>query len=370
MSRISTQSIFQTSTTKPLWQSYAVSGVVHAIAVLLAFLLAVPVMRQIKANEHVTLIAPPLPEYKVKPQHISPPDRMFTRIILPAKPPDRIFGPPVPVERPAAAQTPKIVPAAPKIEAAVTPVPELKPDLPAVPKPLIKTGVFTQPTEVARATPAPQKAALGGFGDPNGVHPSDQSHPAPVMLAKVGSFDLPNGGGESGAGGKSQNGGVKQGGFGSFGDPSGAPAGTGNGGNGTVKTGGFGESNGIPVGSGGKLGGSVQSSGFGDSTQAVAPAQRREVPMAAPATPVEILFKPRPSYTAEAKNLHLEGEVSIEVVFTSSGSVRVLRVVRGLGHGLDEAAEQAALKVRFKPATRGGVPVDTNATINITFELT
>jgi TonB family protein len=137
-----------------------------------------------------------------------------------------------------------------------------------------------------------------------------------------------------------------------------------------VKTGGFGESNGTPGGSGHNTGGAVQPTGFGDSTQAAAPVQHHELQAAPSTTPVEILFKPRPSYTAEAKNLHLEGQVSIEVVFTSSGSVRVVRVVRGLGHGLDEAAEQAALKVRFKPATRGGVPVDTNATINITFELT
>ena len=117
----------------------------------------------------------------------------------------------------------------------MTPVPELKPDLPVVPKPLIKTGVFTPPMEVAKAAPAPQKAVIGGFGDPNAVHPSDQLRPAPVMLAKVGSFDLPNGGGETGGGGRSQNGGIKQGGFGSVGDSSGVLGGTGNGGNSAVK---------------------------------------------------------------------------------------------------------------------------------------
>jgi len=50
--------------------------------------------------------------------------------------------------------------------------------------------------------------------------------------------------------------------------------------------------------------------------------------------------------------------------------IRVGRVLRGLGHGLDEAAQQAAALVRFKPATSGGVPVDTPATIRITFALT
>jgi TonB family protein len=64
----------------------------------------------------------------------------------------------------------------------------------------------------------------------------------------------------------------------------------------------------------------------------------------------------------------LEGQVSLDVVFQSNGSVRILRVAKGLGHGLDEAAEHAALQVRFRPATRDGVPVDSNATIHITFE--
>ena len=68
--------------------------------------------------------------------------------------------------------------------------------------------------------------------------------------------------------------------------------------------------------------------------------------------------------------MHLEGEVSLEVVFSASGSVQVLRVIQGLGHGLDQAAERAATQIRFKPGMRGGSPVDTRATIHITFELT
>jgi TonB family protein len=75
-------------------------------------------------------------------------------------------------------------------------------------------------------------------------------------------------------------------------------------------------------------------------------------------------------YTAEARALKIEGEVLLEVVFRASGTVEVERVVRGLGHQLDAAAQQAAMGIRFRPATRAGVPVDTKATVNITFELT
>lgn len=84
---------------------------------------------------------------------------------------------------------------------------------------------------------------------------------------------------------------------------------------------------------------------------------------------VEILVKPRPAYTEEARKLKIEGEVLLEVLFTASGEVKVLRVAKGLGHGLDEAAAQAAANIRFKPAERDGISVDSAAVAHITFQL-
>jgi TonB family protein len=85
--------------------------------------------------------------------------------------------------------------------------------------------------------------------------------------------------------------------------------------------------------------------------------------------PVEILFKPTPAYSQEARRLQVEGEVVLQVVFSASGTLRDLRVVRGLGHGLDEAALSAAEQIRFKPALRDGEPVDTAATLRFLFKL-
>lgn len=85
--------------------------------------------------------------------------------------------------------------------------------------------------------------------------------------------------------------------------------------------------------------------------------------------PVEVLSKPTPIYTEEARKLRIEGDVLLEVEFTSTGAVRVLRVVRGLGHGLDEAATHAAQQIRFKPAQDQGRAVDSRATVNIVFRL-
>ncbi|HEY3456852.1 MAG TPA: TonB family protein [Bryobacteraceae bacterium] len=137
----------------------------------------------------------------------------------------------------------------------------------------------------------------------------------------------------------------------------------------TVSVGAFGEESGAPGGGGGRGGGPVQLGGFGDQT-AVNRAKQPGHPETSTYTPVEILFKPKPVYTKDARDARVEGEVSLEVVFLASGEIRVGRVLRGLGHGLDEAAQQAAALVRFKPAIRGGVPVDTPATIRITFALT
>jgi TonB family protein len=87
------------------------------------------------------------------------------------------------------------------------------------------------------------------------------------------------------------------------------------------------------------------------------------------ARPVEIVFKPTPEYTADARSARIEGTVAVELEFTAAGDVRVLRVVKGLGHGLDEAAQRAALRIRFKPAQLDGRPVDSRATVYITFRL-
>jgi TonB family protein len=86
-------------------------------------------------------------------------------------------------------------------------------------------------------------------------------------------------------------------------------------------------------------------------------------------TPVEITYKPTPAYTDEARNLKLQGEVLLEVMFGANGSLHVNRVVRGLGHGLDETAMAAANKMRFKPAMRAGLPVDSTAVVHVVFQL-
>ena len=88
-----------------------------------------------------------------------------------------------------------------------------------------------------------------------------------------------------------------------------------------------------------------------------------------PVTAAQILEKPRPAYTEEARRLQIEGEVQLEILFGASGEIHILRVLQGLGHGLDENAAQAARTIRFLPAKREGRPVDSTATVHIIFQL-
>ena len=57
------------------------------------------------------------------------------------------------------------------------------------------------------------------------------------------------------------------------------------------------------------------------------------------------------------------------MLFAATGQVRVLRVERGLGHGLDEAAIRSAEKISFRAAQMDGRPIDYTAKVQIVFQL-
>ncbi len=84
---------------------------------------------------------------------------------------------------------------------------------------------------------------------------------------------------------------------------------------------------------------------------------------------VRIIEKLRPTYTAAAREQQIEGEVVLDVLFQASGTIQILGVIKGLGHGLDERATEAAGKIRFQPAEREGKPIDSRARVRITFQL-
>lgn len=273
--------------------------------------------------------------------------------------PVRVIAPPVvarldssKVKLPARVEpkaTQVIAPAPPKIQTATNqPVP-VPVAAPAIPRQLVKTNVFSTGSS---ATPtiarAPQQVQTGGFGDPNGV-PAHENNGKPITIAQAGSFDMPSGPGSGNGTGGSR------------------------GARGVVASAGFGNGTAIGDGSGSAnvTRGTVRQSGFGDSAPAPMTATKVKpaADIAATTAPPEITSKPTPAYTDEARKLHIEGEVLLEVVFQSTGKLHVVRIVRGLGHGLDEAARQAAEQIRFKPALRDGRPSDSTAVLHIVFQL-
>jgi len=92
------------------------------------------------------------------------------------------------------------------------------------------------------------------------------------------------------------------------------------------------------------------------------------IPNSAVVAPQVIQSSP-PIYTSEAILRRLEGTVTLEVAVDLEGKQTILRVVKGLGYGLDERAIGAVLSWKLAPALRNGIPVDSVCQIDVDFKL-
>ena len=273
-------------------------------------------------------VAPPTPEPVVEPVKLNPKQ---VHVFMQPK----ALQPKVqPIEAKAPVMTQVLD--APKVET--------KTNEPKRPKEDVKVGNLN----TGNATPATVKAPVehvqtGGFGDPSGLKGKGDPNKGNIVV-RQGLPTLPGGPG--------------------YGNGTGGDKGI----RGTVASTGFGNGTAVPPQGGGKKG-NIQSTGFGDAT-AVAEAPKKKAANEGPAdTPVTILDKPKPEYTAEGRSMKLEGDVVLDVVFLASGKIVINRVISGLGHGLDENASRAAQQIHFKPALRAGQPVDYPARVRIEFRL-
>ena len=143
---------------------------------------------------------------------------------------------------------------------------------------LIHTGDF-QGSSVTPTVNAPiRKVQTGGFGDPNGLKPSDNSKPnGKLIAAAAGSFDMPVGPGQGNGSGGAK--GIK-------GTVASADFGTG------VATAGPGDGRSSGRGSAG-----VQTSGFGSQEIAQNTPHVQRMDSGPATTSVEITYKPNPVYT-------------------------------------------------------------------------
>jgi TonB family protein len=241
-----------------------------------------------------------------------------------------------PLEMEAKLNTPVIKAAKPSIILAPQPKAALTAAMPAQNNTVKASTAPVHLGETFGVTPNPnasRPATVAAIGNPyGGMH-----GPAVAPHGVVGSAGIGNGlksGSNAGAVGKVAQAGI--------------PGGTG-----TASTG-------YPTG------GKVGSVGIQNQVAATPAAQqKREV---AP-TSLEVISKPSVQYTAEARQLKVQGDVILRVTFTASGQVVINSIVHGLGHGLDEEARRVASLIRFRPATRNGQAVDLTTNITITFQL-
>jgi TonB family protein len=312
---------------------------------LLSVLILLPLIapQTLHVNYRTMLLAPPPPPAP-QPEPV--------KVVLPPlpipKPPPRPAD--LIVEKPPA-PTPKVVAPAPEIrlvEAPKPPEPSLrsvasplldpKPTPPAPPTlPVITNSFSSVAAPVIPATPA-RNTAAAGFSDTTSSHDVNRAS----KTTSVAGFGDNVGARERGRPSRAE----------SIGTIAGFDGGIAGG------THGRGNS------------GSVMAAGFtaiADAPRATASARSAEPTIID--KPVEVLSKPRPDYTDEARKLRIEGEVLVRVMFSSSGQARVIEVLKGLGYGLDENAIRAAEQIRFKPAQRSGQSVDSTAIVHIIFQL-
>ncbi len=82
-----------------------------------------------------------------------------------------------------------------------------------------------------------------------------------------------------------------------------------------------------------------------------------------------VVSAPNPQYTNEARAEKVSGSVLVQVQVSEDGLPTNVRVVRGIGYGLDEKAIEAVKQYRFKPAMKDGQPVKVAMNIQVNFQI-
>ena len=73
--------------------------------------------------------------------------------------------------------------------------------------------------------------------------------------------------------------------------------------------------------------------------------------------PAQIIHRPEPSYTEEARAKQLKGQVVLDTVLCKSGQVTDIIVVEGQPYGMTEKMVEAVRQVKFRPAEKDGQQV-------------
>lgn len=329
--------------------SIVTSVTVNILLALVVVILGLAAKKINDSKPKVTmLIAPTIP--KPIPEIVKP--RVLPK--LPEPPPPKVEPPKITVPQVKAPEPPK-----PQVVKMAEPTPVVTPAPPkrvvAPAAPAVVNLARPQAASVVNNSPHPSAVALGRADNP--IAPSDRPATSAVNLGQRGLSGMPASNTGSGPAASQVN-------LGSGNSGSSALAG-----NGTRAV--QGVRLGVPGGTGpnnatGRIAGPVN---LGVATS---PAEMRSTTPTAATTRSgpKVVYKPRPEYTAEARAMHLEGTVSVRLRVSSAGSVQVLGVMSGLGHGLDQAAETAVRGTRFQPALdASGHPIDWEGVVNVAFQL-
>lgn len=73
----------------------------------------------------------------------------------------------------------------------------------------------------------------------------------------------------------------------------------------------------------------------------------------------QVLKKPPPRYTEEARRRKTSGFVIVRAILAADEKVKHVEIITGLPNGLSEKAIEAARQIKFKPAIKDGKPVST-----------
>ena len=76
-----------------------------------------------------------------------------------------------------------------------------------------------------------------------------------------------------------------------------------------------------------------------------------------------------PSYSEEARKAKVAGNVLVNLWVDTNGLPSHVRVIRGVGMGLDEKAVEAVKQYRFKPAMENGKPVLVELNVEVNFQI-
>jgi TonB family protein len=91
------------------------------------------------------------------------------------------------------------------------------------------------------------------------------------------------------------------------------------------------------------------------------PIRDRKIPL--------VLYGGRPWYTREARAGKVTGEVKLNSEFRADGTIGEVKILKGLGYGLDEMAIEAVRQMVFLPAVGSGRLINISKPIVVTFTL-